>query len=149
MSQAKSKTPSSGGATKTAAKPASLARAVSLHLEGKLPEALDEINRTLQNGEGPFETYSAKAQIQFELGLFDDASKTYAKVLSMSPRVASANLNLAVCLDRLGRWQEAVEFFEKAAEAEPNRPDARLGLGISCLHLDKTEAAAECFNTIL
>ena len=128
------------------AKPASLSRAVSLHMEGKLKEALDEINRVLEAGDETPELFSAKAQIQFELELFDDASMSYAKVLSVNPKHPAANFNMAICHDRLGRWQEAAEFFEKAAQLDPGRTDARLGLGISLLHLDKAPAAAENFD---
>ena len=49
----------------------------------------------------------------------------------------------------LGRWQEAADFFEKAAEAQPDRLDARLGLGIALLHLEKSDAAAENFEKVL
>ena len=52
------------------AKAASLAKAVSLHMEGNLEDALAEINRVLETGEGTLEIYSAKAQIQFELEMY-------------------------------------------------------------------------------
>ncbi len=131
------------------AKAASLAKAVSLHMEGKLDEALAEINRVLETSEGTLEVFSAKAQIQFELEMYEEAAQSYAKLLSMHPKHANANLNLAVCLERLGRWQEAADFFEKAAEAQPDRVDARLGLGIALLHLEKSDAAAENFEKVL
>ena len=78
--------------------------------------------------------------------MYEEAAQSYAKLLSMHPKHANANLNLAVCLERLGRWQEAADFFEKAAEAQPDRLDARLGLGIALLHLEKSDAAAENFD---
>lgn len=143
MSQTKSRT-----SPPEPAKTPSLARAVSLHMEGKLVEALDEVNRALESGEGALETFSAKAQIQFELEMYEDAAQSYAKLLSMQPKHATANLNLAVCLERLGRWQEAADFFERAAEAQPDRLDARLGLGIAQLHLEKSDAAADSFERV-
>ena len=112
-------------------------------------DALEEINRVLETGEGSLEILSAKAQIQFELEMYEEAAQSYAKLLSMHPQHANANLNLAVCLERLGRWQEAADFFEKAAEAQPDRLDARLGLGIALLHLEKSDAAAESFDKVL
>src|SRR5580700_8626449 len=144
MSQPISRTPSAD-----TAKAASLAKAVSLHMEGNLEDALAEINRVLETGEGTLEIYSAKAQIQFELEMYEEAAQSYAKLLSMHPKHANANLNLAVCLERLGRWQEAADFFEKAAEAQPDRLDARLGLGIAQLHLEKSDAAGDSFEHVL
>jgi len=117
MSQPISRTPSGNNA-----RAASLAKAVSLHMEGKLEEALGEINHVLEAGEGSLEIFSAKAQIQFELEMYEEAAQSYAKLLSMHPRHATANLNLAVSLEKLGRWQEAADFFEKAAEAQPAVP---------------------------
>src|SRR6202042_2482147 len=141
--------PTSRTSSLDSTKAASLARAVSLHMEGKLDDALAEINRVLEAGEGSLEIYSAKAQIQFELEQYEEAAQSYAKLLSMHPKHANANLNLAICLERLGRWQEAADFFEKAAEAQPDRLDARLGLGIALLHLEKSDAAAENFDKVL
>src|SRR5258707_6374461 len=120
MSQIKPRSSSSAASgSKEPVKPATLARAVALHMEGKLKEGLDEINRTLESGDGSLETFSAKAQIQFELEMFEDAGKSYAKVLSLTPRHAGANFNLAVCLEKLGRWQEASDFFPKGAQPHP------------------------------
>ncbi|HEV2447164.1 MAG TPA: tetratricopeptide repeat protein, partial [Candidatus Sulfopaludibacter sp.] len=131
------------------ARPTSLAQAVSLHLDGKLEQALEEINRALENQPASLELFSAKAQIQFELEQYEEAAKSYARVLSMNPRHAHANLNIAVCLERLGRWQESVEFFEKAVEAEPDRLEALLGLAVALLHVDKIDAAGERFGQVL
>ncbi len=144
MSQLKSKDGAAGSA-----KPASLGKAVSLHLEGKLQEALNEMQRVLESGDASLEAFSAKAQIQFELEMFEEAAQSYAKLLSMHPKHATANLNLAICMERLGRWQEAADFFEKAATADPSRTEPRLGLAIAQLHLDKPEAAATNFDQIL
>src|ERR1017187_1212341 len=154
MSQSKSRSSSSNGASndgaaKSSPKVPALAKAVSLHLEGNLQEALDEINGALAAGEESLEIYSAKAQLQYDLEQYEDASKSYAKVLSLNPQHSAANFHMAVCLEKLGRWQEAAEFFEKAAETDPGRIDARLGLGICQLHLDKAEAAAESFDRVL
>src|SRR5271165_2494670 len=99
MSQLKSRSDANPGT----AKAPSLSRAVSLHMEGKLKEALEEINRVLEAGDETPELFSAKAQIQFELEAFDDASKSYAKVLSFNPKHAAANFNMAICHDRLER----------------------------------------------
>src|SRR5260370_42544806 len=102
MSQIKPRSSSSTGiGSKDPAKPATLARAVSLHMEGKLKEGLDEINRALDAGDGSLETFSAKAQIEFELEMFEDAAKSYARDLSLTPRHAGATFKLAACREKL------------------------------------------------
>ena len=52
----------------------SLGRAVSLHLEGKLKEALRELDEAIERGESSAEIHSARGHIQFELEQFEDAA---------------------------------------------------------------------------
>ena len=64
-----------------------LAKAVSLHLEGKRPEALKELNGAIENGDQSAEVFAAKGHIQFELEQYDDAVRTYEKLLARNPGV--------------------------------------------------------------
>jgi len=118
MSQFKSRS-TAADQPKAAIKTPTLAKAASLHVEGKLREALDEVNRAIDGGDGSLEVFSAKAQLQFELEQFEDASKSYAKVLSLSPRHPVANFNLAVCLEKLGRTAEANGHYKLARSLRP------------------------------
>jgi hypothetical protein len=58
--------PANGRANGQGVSPA-LARAVSLHLEGKRKDALRELNTAMEAGEESPEIYAAKGHIQFEL----------------------------------------------------------------------------------
>ena len=87
----------------------SLARAVALHLEGKRKEALRELNNAIEAGEETPEVFAAKGHIQFELEQYDDAIKTYERLLAAAPRHPTANFNLGICYEKLGRWQEATD----------------------------------------
>src|SRR5579871_3280744 len=98
--------------------PATLARAVSLHLEGRTQEALEQLRGMADSGEATVELFLAKAQMEFELDQFEEAAQSYARVLGLNPRHGQANFNIAVCLERLGRWEGAGEYFEQALEAE-------------------------------
>src|SRR5205807_10040048 len=101
--------------------PASLAKVVSLHIEGKRKEALEEIERVLRSGQPTPEGYCARAHIQFELELYDAAAKSYEQLLSLDATDPAPNFNLALCLEKLGRWQDAAAYFGVALKAEPNR----------------------------
>src|ERR1700704_2587851 len=126
-----------------------LAKAVSLHLEGKRKEALQELKGAIASGGDSAEVYSAIGHIQFELEQYDDAAKSYTRLLTLEPKHNAGNFNLAVCLEKLGRYDEASERFSKALELNPNRPEARLGLAICLLHQEKSEAALESFDKCL
>ena len=127
--------PNDGGKTVSPA----LARAVSLHLEGKHKEALKELNTALENGEESAEIYAAKGHLQYEVEQYEDAIKSYEKLLTLAPRHTTAHFNLGICYEKLGRWNEATEAFQKALEADPHRNEAQLGLGICLLHQEKPE----------
>src|SRR5581483_6777007 len=147
MGQAKSNTAEKS--KKSSGVPASLARVVSLHLEGNLPEALSEVNGVIAAGDERLEVFSAKAQLQFELEMFEDAAQTYYKLLTLNPQHTSANFNLAICLEHLSRWQDAADLFQKVADTDPSKWEARLGLAIALLHLDKPDQAAPHFDQVL
>src|SRR5215470_11818226 len=132
----------------TAVSPA-LARSVSLHLEGKRKEALRELNIAIENGEDSAEVFAAKGHIQFELEQYEEAIKTYERLLGISPRHVTAHFNLGICHEKLGRWQEATTAFEKALETDPQRVEAHLGLGICLLHQEKPEPAIAHFDKVL
>src|SRR5579884_2951045 len=100
---------------------AAFAKAVALHLDGKCAEALQEINTAIAAGNASPELYSAKAHIQYDLQEYDEAARTYQKLLSVDPGFAGAPLNLALSLEKSGKWAEAAEAFQKVLATDPNR----------------------------
>ena len=115
-----------GGANGSAT--GALAKAVSLHLEGKRQEALQELKGAISHGGETAEFCSAMGHIQFELEQYEDAAKSYTKLSQLEPKHMAGQFNLAVCLEKLGRWEEATDRFTKVLEANPDRTEARLGL---------------------
>src|SRR5438128_272583 len=128
---------------------ASLARAVAMHLEGKRQEALVELNQAIQAGEESTEVHSAKGHLLYELNQYEEAVRSYQRLLELVPNHPTANFNLAICLEKLARWQEAADSFQRAMVNDPDRADTRLGLGICQLHLEKPEPALEQFDRVL
>src|SRR5512135_3728596 len=66
----------------------SVARAVSLHLEGKLEEALKELQRAVAKGEKSAEVFSAMGHIQCELGQHEGGVASYTEFLRLEPQNA-------------------------------------------------------------
>ena len=145
----KKKTDAASGSANAQPVSASLARAVSLHLEGKRKEALRELNTAIENGDQGADIYAAKGHIQFELEQYDDAVKTYEKLLGAAPQHPTANFNLGICYEKLGRWQDASDSFQKALEVDPQREEANLGWGICLLRQEKPEPAIACFDKVI
>ena len=71
------KTKNTTAAPETEAASPRLARAVSLHLEGKREEALEQLNSAIHDGQETAEILAAKGHVQFELEKFAEAAATY------------------------------------------------------------------------
>jgi tetratricopeptide (TPR) repeat protein len=57
--------------------------------------------------------------------------------------------NLAVCLERMGDWEEASEAFRKTCDLESNNLDAHLGMGVCRLRLEDPKSALFAFEHCL
>ena len=88
-----------------------LGRAVALHMEGKLKEALGELQSGIgTHGEQP-EMLAAIGHLQCELEQYEDAVKTYARLLESAPDNLVALFNQAVAFEKLGKWEAAANGF--------------------------------------
>ena len=54
-----------------------------------------------------------------------------------------------VCLEKMERWPDAADAFQKALDLDPKRVEARLGLGVCFLHAGASEKALEAFEQCL
>jgi Flp pilus assembly protein TadD len=80
-----------------------LARAVSFHIEGKTREALREIDAAVDRGEDSPELHSARGHLQFELEQYEEAVRSYSRVLALEQQYPATHYNLGVCLEKIGR----------------------------------------------
>jgi tetratricopeptide (TPR) repeat protein len=116
-------------AVKTPAASEALGKAVALHLEGKRDAALKELSAAIQGGDNLVELYTAMGHIEFELHKFAERPSAISKAAQADPKHKTAKYNQGVCLERLERWQDAADAFQKALDIDPKRVEARLGLG--------------------
>ena len=127
----------------------SLVKAILLHMEGKIEEAIKELQRGVNAGEKTLDVYAGLGHLQFEAGRFDAAAEAYRTVLEREPLHKTCHYNLAVCLEKTGRYKEALASFEKAFEINPQRIEIGLGVGVSLLHLRRFAEAGAAFETCL
>src|SRR6476646_5019729 len=98
-----------------------LARAVALHLAGNREDALKELHRALAANVASPEIYRAMGHIQFEMGDYQEAVKTYRRLTQLKPQYGMGWFNLAVSAERMSGWDEAAKAFEKATELTPSQ----------------------------
>jgi tetratricopeptide (TPR) repeat protein len=137
------------GGEKNAGSQTHLARAVTLHLAGKREEALKQLQRAIAANEASAEIYRAMGHIQFELGNFEEAAKSYRILAQVKPQYAMGWFNLAVCLERAGAWEDAAQAFHRAATLDDAYVDAHLGLGVCHLRQEDPKSALFSFNRCL
>src|SRR5947209_1833211 len=126
-----------------------LARAVTLHLAGRREEALKQLQRAIAANEASAEIYRAMGHVQFELGNFEEAAKSYRILVQVKPQYATGWFNLAVCLERSGAWEDAAQAFHKACTLEATHLDAHLGLGVCHLRQEDPKSALFSFERCL
>src|SRR5580658_7788484 len=134
---------------KRAVQSPALVKALALNMDGKTEQALREIREAMDAGDSLPELIWTAAHLEFQLGLFNDALENYQKVLGTQPNHKAATYNVALCLEKLQRHEEAIVAFRKAAELDPNLSEARLGVAISELHCNRLEAALAAFDECL
>ena len=127
---------------KTAATSTEVVKAVELHLAGKTDEALRELKRAIDIGKSLPEIYPVYGQICFELKKYDDAAAMFGNLIVLERRHKTGFYNQGVCLEKCGRFKEAAEAFRTAIDIDPDRKEARLGLGICLLRLGECGSSA-------
>src|ERR1700722_5678232 len=126
-----------------------LAKAVNLASEGKLDEAIKELEEAGERGENPAEVYTGLGHLRFEEKNWEKAAKCYGKVAQLEPKHRTASYNLALVLERQDKFEEAAKEFENAVAVDGKRWQAMVGRGLCLLHLGKPEQALECFEPAL
>ena len=124
-----------------------LVKAIMLHMEGKIEEAIKELQRGVKAGEKAVDVYAGLGHLQFEAGRFEAAADAYREVLAREPLHKTCHYNLAVCLEKTGRHKEALTSFEKGFEINSQRAEIGIGVGVSLLHLRRFAEAVTAFET--
>src|SRR5579871_1068145 len=117
--------------------------ALALRAAGQLQQALDALTTT---SDYVTDFYMLRGELQLALDRTQEAAGSYFTVTAAEPDNGLAQYNLAICLHRLERWDEASQAFQKALDIDPHRDDARLGMGDCLLHLGRAEQALSHFD---
>src|SRR6266404_1451642 len=134
---------------KRQASSSALAKAVTLASEGKLDDAVKELEAAAQRGESPAEVYTGLGHLRFEQQNWSEAARCYAKVAELEPQHRTAHYNRGLCLERQVKFEEAARAFETAVSIDPKRWQAQLGRGLCLLQLAKADQALESFQASL
>src|SRR5579859_6272812 len=106
-----------------------LVKVLALNMDGKTEQALREIREAIDGGESLPELIWTRSHLEFQLGQFENALEGYQKLLEAEPNHKGAAYNVALCLERLQRYEEAGEAFGKARNLDSNLFESLLEIG--------------------
>ncbi len=89
---------------------------------GLLDEALASTQRALEIDDQNAVFYALKARVQLARGEYDSARRENELAISLNPTFAAAHCGLADTLAYQGRYEEAIDRFERAIQMSPNDP---------------------------
>src|SRR6202047_2642818 len=115
--------------------------AVAQYESGRLPEAAAALEALLREGPESFEVHELLGMVYSAQSQDAKASQHLGKAVRLKPESASARMNLAINLVRLGELQRAEAEFKKALELEPQNYDANHNLGELYVRAGKVPSA--------
>jgi tetratricopeptide (TPR) repeat protein len=80
---------------------------------------------------------------------FTDAASAFRHVFELDPQAVWGRHNLALCLDKLGRRDQAISQYRRALAIKPSFGTAWLGLSQLYEEMGRKDEAAECFRSAL
>ncbi len=84
--------------------------------------------------------------IYFRMQLWDDAKVCYQKVLEIDANLAGPYINLATIAEVQKDSRKALEYYARAAKAEPSRPEPFFGLGDVFFGLEEWDKAITSYE---
>ncbi len=115
--------------------------AVAQYESGRLTEAAASLEALLRDVPQSFEVHELLGVVYAAQSQDAKAGQHLAKAVLLKPDSASARMNLAINLVRLGKLQGAEAEFKKALELEPQNYDANHNLGELYVRAGKVPAA--------
>jgi tetratricopeptide (TPR) repeat protein len=94
-------------------------KALALREKGQYPEALAELEKSIQIDEFYARAHNEKGYILFEMGDVNQATVCFKKAIELDPDYGMPRGNLGSLLQSQGRLDEAVDNYRQALELDP------------------------------
>lgn len=116
-------------------------RGLAFYELGLFDQALKNYDSAISLKADYADALSNRGNVLKALKRFDEAEKSFERALTVRPD-AKIYYNLGVLFIVEGRWQDAIDRFERALALEPNNADAGIGLCMAqlpVLYMDEAE----------
>ncbi len=129
--------------------PQRIRAAALLRQGGKIPEAVEVLERAIASEPEPFEAYTQQGGLLQQQGKLDQAASRYRQALEFDPNSAVAHNGLGSVLGSQGNFDEALTHFQRALELNSGYPEARSNLGLALQRLGRLDEARLQFEEAL
>jgi tetratricopeptide (TPR) repeat protein len=116
---------------------------------GDQPGVVEEAQRSLDLLPGNPQTGLLLGLALAQQQKYEEASIAFRQVFQLNSQDVWARQNFALCLQKLGRKDEAIREFKRALATKPRFGLAWLGLGQLYEEMGKTNEAAACYQSAL
>lgn len=101
-----------------------------LSREGKLPEALHELEHGVRHPDLEIDALVLTGQVQYQMGRAGNAQRTWEQALKVNPQAVDAHRWLGVLYYDIGAMENALVHLQEVSKLDPqdHRPDRLLGL---------------------
>ena len=127
-----------------------LINAFDLNKEAKYKDSITILDKVIESE--PDNTIALFYRSSAHIGLeqFQDAKDDLDRIYALKPEPSGGvHYNNGVALYGLGKYEEAIEFFELIDESHHNYFDAQNRKGIALLDLSRFEEAVESFDLVI
>jgi tetratricopeptide (TPR) repeat protein len=116
---------------------------------GRGSQALEALDPVMEAFAQDPAIWYLRGNLEFGAGSFAQAAESYAHAAQLHPGFVEAMSNRAVCLQKLGRREEAIGLFEQALRLQPDYRGALYNLGVTLLDLGRCAQALQVCDAAL
>ena len=117
--------------------------AAALQAQGKLDQALQAYDRSIQLKPDDAKTYHNRGLTLKALGRLQEAVQSYEKAIQLQPDFAQAYYNLGIALQQLEQLALAAASFTMAIRLKPDFAEAYINRGNAEINLGELEHGVE------
>lgn len=125
-----------------------LFRSIAWYEKGHFPEALQDIDRSLELDPGDINAIQQRGNILLAMSQWDAARQDFAQIAPRAPDDAGIWNDYGLALEGSGRTNEAIQAFTRATACHPPSRRAFLSLAFAQIRAGQLTAAADALNRL-
>ncbi|MBZ4332926.1 tetratricopeptide repeat protein [Corallococcus sp. AS-1-12] len=115
----------------------------ALQAQARHEEAIQFLESAVKSGGGSLELWATLGSVNRRAGRYQRAVEVHRRVVEMAPRQALGHMLLGADHFATGQWDQAIEDYGSALQAEPGHPGAKQWLARALAHRARDRAGTQ------